>query len=502
MCRKNNLSFIVLCGILCQLDVCAQNEDFETYRKQMHEDYGGFVKQHKEDFEAFRAKANAEYADFVRRAWVEMKGLQPIPRPKDEKPVPPVVMPEEEKDKPVIPDEMPIEEVIETPKPQPQPQPVVPIEEKPLPKPQEQVLNFLSMGTECQVRLDEEHRFTLNHPTNESVAQVWRLLSSDKYVPVINDCLKLRRDMQLCDWAYLKLLDDMTATFCGKGTNEATMLMAYIFCQSGYKMRLAFDKHILEMLYASRHSIYNISYWNIDGYKFYPYRNPQITNLNVCKAQFKGEQSMSLIINNDMSIAKNISKERVMKSERYKDMVVRAKTNKNLIDFYNTYPDSEVNNDFGTRWAMYANTPISENLSETLYKELRNQITGKDELQAVEELLNWVQTAFIYKYDNEVWGRDRAFFPEETIYYPYCDCEDRSILFSRIVRDLIGLDVVLIYYPGHLATAVHFPTDVNGDYVMINGKRYIIADPTYIGASVGRTMPKMDNAAAKVILLQ
>jgi hypothetical protein len=127
---------------------------------------------------------------------------------------------------------------------------------------------------------------------------------------------------------------------------------------------------------------------------------------------------------------------------------------------------------------------------------------GKDALQAVEELLNWVQTAFIYKYDNEVWGRDRAFFPEETIYYPYCDCEDRSILFSRIVRDLIGLDVVLIYYPGHLATAVHFPTDVNGDYVMINGKRYIIADPTYIGASVGRTMPKMDNAAAKVILLQ
>lgn len=489
--------------LFLSLPMCvrAQNDDFEAYKKKMQSEYNQFVKQHNEDFAAFRAKVNADYAEFVRRAWEEMKGMKAIPRPKDEKPIPPVVIPEEEREKPIIPEETPIEEVITNPQPQPQPQPIVPIEETPIRQPQVQMMEFVSMGTECKVRLGDEHRFKLNNSTNEAVAQAWQLLSTDKYVPVINDCLNLRRDMQLCDWAYMCLLDDMTAAFCGKGTNEATMLLAYIFCQSGYKMRLAFYKQNLEMLYASRHSIYGLPFFEIDGEKFYPYRNPKADNLNVSTAQFKGEQSMSLIINKNMTLAENYTGERILKSERYKDMVISARVNKNLLDFYSMYPDSELNNDFGTRWAMYANAPISSDLRETLYPNLSSQIEGKSELQAVEEILNWVQTAFVYEYDDKVWGEDRAFFPEESLYYPYCDCEDRSILFSRIIRDLLGLRVVLIYYPGHLAAAVRFTSDVAGDYITIDNERYIIADPTYIGAPVGRTMPEMDNSSAKAIVL-
>ena len=102
-----------------------------------------------------------------------------------------------------------------------------------------------------------------------------------------------------------------------------------------------------------------------------------------------------------------------------------------------------------------------------------------------------------------MWGHDRAFFPDETLYYPYCDCEDRAILLSRIVRDILGLKVVLIYYPGHLASAVNFTeAGVTGDYVLVNGLRYVICDPTFIGAPVGATMDGMDNRQAKIILLE
>jgi hypothetical protein len=133
---------------------------------------------------------------------------------------------------------------------------------------------------------------------------------------------------------------------------------------------------------------------------------------------------------------------------------------------------------------------------------LREHIKGYSEKEAVERLLNWVQTAFVYEYDDKVWGHDRAFFAEESLYYPYCDCEDRSILLSRIVRDLLGLKVVLVYYPGHLATAIHFANDVKGDYLVLNGVRYTVCDPTYIGATIGMTMPGMDNNKATVILLE
>ena len=98
-------------------------------------------------------------------------------------------------------------------------------------------------------------------------------------------------------------------------------------------------------------------------------------------------------------------------------------------------------------------------------------------------------------------GHDRAFFAEETLYYPYCDCEDRAILFTRLVRDLLGLKCILVYYPGHLASAVCLKQQVNGDYILLDGDVYTICDPTYIGAPVGITMPEMDNRSAKVIKL-
>ena len=77
-----------------------------------------------------------------------------------------------------------------------------------------------------------------------------------------------------------------------------------------------------------------------------------------------------------------------------------------------------------------------------------------------------------------------------------------AILFSRLVRDLLGLKVLLVYYPGHLATAVCFTDNVTGDYISLNNQKYVVCDPTYIGAPVGATMPDMDNSSAKVILLK
>lgn len=93
-------------------------------------------------------------------------------------------------------------------------------------------------------------------------------------------------------------------------------------------------------------------------------------------------------------------------------------------------------------------------------------------------------------------------FAEESLYYPYCDCEDRSVLLSRIIRDVLKLKCLLIYYPGHLATAVKFNEDVNGDYISVDGNKYIVCDPTYIGAPVGVTMPEMKNSKVGVILLK
>ena len=107
---------------------------------------------------------------------------------------------------------------------------------------------------------------------------------------------------------------------------------------------------------------------------------------------------------------------------------------------------------------------------------------------------------FTYGYDDEIWGEDRPFFADETLFYPYSDCEDRAILFSQLIQRFTGLDVVLLHYPNHLATAVRFTRDFPGDYVMVDGYKYMVCDPTGY-KPIGNAYDEFKNVKAKVIKL-
>ncbi|MDE7408009.1 MAG: hypothetical protein K2M76_06265, partial [Muribaculaceae bacterium] len=362
-------------------------------------------------------------------------------------------------------------------------------------------LSFTYHGTPLKVRVPVDVSLRLTGTSENAVADGWNRLSSDEFAPLVADCMKLKSGKKLCDWAYLNMLKAMADAYAGAGSNESTLITAFLFSQSGYRIRLASDGSHLELLYASQHSIYDKPYFTLDGEKFYPMSKNVGSNLRICSAKFPKEKSLSLWVQNNPEVAESASQARTVTSKRYPDFSFRVSVNKNLIAFYDTYPTSEVGGNFMTRWAMYANTPVCASVRNELYPAIKSKTAGMSQLEAAERILNWIQTGMVYEYDDKVWGHDRAFFANESLYYPYCDCEDRSILFTRIMRDLYGLKCILIYYPGHLACAVNFPGGAKGDYIMVNGQKYTVCDPTYIGAPVGMTMDGMDNATAKVITL-
>ena len=131
--------------------------------------------------------------------------------------------------------------------------------------------------------------------------------------------------------------------------------------------------------------------------------------------------------------------------------------------------------------------------------QLKPLVDGKSELEAVNLLLRFVQTSLKYKTDEGQFGIENYLFPEETIFYPYSDCEDRSIFFAWLVRNLLGLEVVGLDYPGHIAAAVRFNEKVKGDAFRMNGKRYVVTDPTYINASAGMSMPDFKKSKPGII---
>lgn len=464
-----------------------------VFAQSMQERYNTFKNNTISNYVSFRDDCNKKYAQFLLTAWDWYEGKAPMPLPKDNNPVPPKPYDDNSHDTPIVINPIDVNPIEDSP----QPKPIEPIKEKP--KPEDKYFSIDFYSSPCNVRMPESANIKLTDCSPKSISKGWELLCSPKTNNTIRDCLETRIRYSLCDWAYLLFLDELTKSYCSN-RNGATLLMAFLYYQSGYQMRLAVDGNNLVMLYGSKHQIYDKIYFSLNGLNFYPYGDIS-KSISICNAAFEGETPMSLLISSEQMLGGNLSTPREIKSERYHDLNVNTSVPENLIKFYNQYPSSALDSNPMTRWAMYANTPFAQKTKDSLYPSLKKSIAGISSEVAANKLLNWVQTGFVYEYDDKVWGHDRAFFAEETLYYPFCDCEDRSILFSHLVRDLLGLDVALIYYPGHLATAVCFEEDVQGDSMMINGRKFVVCDPTFIGAPVGVQMPDLEYDEAQAIVL-
>lgn len=510
----------------------AQQTTFEQFRQQQTDKFNQFSADKQAEFDAFRRRANEQYADFMRQAW-ESFPVHEAEQPKNEKPLPPVVY-EESVPTPATqpkpqgdsisqpkPQEKPqpkeqvapipaLEPAIDTkpapiavkpqvavvPAPQPAPEPVAPVQPKEEPYKRVSIGYF---GTIITIGFPVNDNLQLRALKEDAIADAWKQLSDSRYDITVSTALKARKANALCDWAYMQVLQAATEKQYGT-TNEAVLMQAFLMTQSGYRIRLGMSDTQLYMLVASLYDIFHLRYYTLDRTKYYDISGEKNAKIRITKAKYEKEKSLSLQMTRLPLLSNDLAPKRTLTSR--KGVTASVCVNKNLIDFFNTYPQACFGGNQTTRWAAYANTPIEQSVKDMLYPPLRKTISSMTERDAVGILLNWVQTAFEYGYDDEIWGGDRAFFAQETLYYPYCDCEDRAILFSHLVRDLLGLDVVLLYYPGHLATAVAFSEDVNGDYLTYHNRKYIVCDPTYINAGVGRTMPGMNNQPAQVIALR
>lgn len=508
----------------------SNSQGFNAFRDSLMGRYNSFRTEVLDNYQKFRDKVNSDYAEFLAGRWVEAKSEKPLTQPEDKvKPVKPVVCqpvapkpapkPKAESTPETIPtpEVKPVPEAKPTPVvenvPEAEPLPPIPPIEQPRPavepaQPRKDVpafpdpLRSVSVSlynTDFYVSRPTKSLSPLNSVQNQDIVNAWHDLADGRMDKTLSDCLQIRSERKINDWMYLQLLQTLGKTLYPNDSNRATLVAAYLYANSGYRMRLGRTSGKLMMLYASHHLIYKKPYFTLGGDKYYP-MGEDCENLNICDAAFEGEQPMSLILSEEPIISEK-------KTEYSRNVQLASglkaswETNENLIEFLNTYPSSSLSDNVMTRWGMTCNMPLSSTAKDYLYLQLQDQLEGKSELQKVAMLLDFVQNGFEYKLDDEVWGCDRAFYPDEVLFYPYSDCEDRTALFTRLVRDLTGLKCAIIYYPGHLAAAVKFTQPVSGDKLRINGAEYLICDPTYINSSPGMQMPGLDTTRIQALEL-
>ncbi|MFA5850269.1 MAG: hypothetical protein WC833_10340 [Bacteroidales bacterium] len=178
-----------------------------------------------------------------------------------------------------------------------------------------------------------------------------------------------------------------------------------------------------------------------------------------------------------------VDKKKVTREIGYNNQLLNMNINSKLIDFFNTYPSCSID--------LYFKTPISAQSIQSLNKLLLPLFRWKTDREKVNVLLNFIQKSFAYKSDIEQFGKDRCLFAEESLFYPFTDCEDRSVLLAMLIKYYIGLETVILNFPKHIAIAVYLPNEEDGTHYLIGGKKFIVCDPTYINAKCGMLHPDL-----------
>ena len=352
-----------------------------------------------------------------------------------------------------------------------------------------QMVNFC--GQKVYVDKSLKGVCSIGNMRENAIADAYEAMCKADYKALVDDCRKVKKELNLNDWGIFLFVREASKALC-TDENAAVVMQQFLLNELGYKSKMArrADRNQMLLFVAADCQVYGHPYFTKDGLNYYNLTSNESCQFYMCQEDSpKAKSKLNMQVNHAPAL--NAGMVNSVHKNRSGSVAVSVDVPKSLMEFYGSMPQCD--------YSVYVNAEVNPSVASKVLSTLAPLVNGKSEAEAANLLINFVQTGFQYATDQEQFGYEKPFFVEELFYYPYCDCEDRSVLYSYLVRNLLKLDVVLLDYPNHIATAVCFNENVSGDFVTVGGKKYVVCDPTYIGASIGKAMPQFKNVAAKVL---
>ena len=457
--------------VLFACSVMLHAETFNEFRKNQLQAYSKFKDERDKAFEKYLKTQWEAYKKFVSPALYEKP--KPVTIPKAEpKPVPKVG--------PKV--------LIKVPKKVTPPQPKLP-KEVAAKHPQQVMknataLNINFFGTALHIYVAKQIQKAKFYPTNQKgITNYFDTVATADYNSLIKQIKEIKKSMQLNDWGVYLLVDAIGKKLY-KYDDEANLFSWFVFNKLGYAVKVGLANGRVVTMFYSKRIIYSTPNFKFGSKRFYvlSLRNQSApTSVYSYKQNYPGATKAF-----DLSLAKLPAFAPVYKTKHLrfthegKKYEVSYKYNQNLIDFFATYPQAD--------YAAFFNAAVDPVTYASIAASLRKYINDKRAAEAMNIVLHFVQTAFAYETDQKQFGREKVMFAEETLYYKASDCEDRAVLYAFLTKELFSVPVLGVKYPNHMATALYVP--LNGDKIKVKGKEFVIADPTYIHATIGEAMPQ------------
>ena len=357
-------------------------------------------------------------------------------------------------------------------------------------------INLIFFGQAIGIDIDEKFKDAKFYPQNQTgISNFFDILASSDYEATLRDINTISKKLALNDWEVYLLVNSLSSSIFFN-PDDRRLFSWFIFNKLGYEVKIGLGgKHVVLMHYSEK-IIYSTPNYSFDKKRFYvisSYAKKSSNNKVYTYTQSYPDAIKPLDL--ELPTLPNFEQDVQHKTVSFEQfgVVYKAsyKYDKNLIDFMATYPQAD--------YETYFNSPLSKETYEDIAKDLKQYVDTKKASVAINFVLNFVQKAFKYEVDQSQFGREKVMFANETLFYDKSDCEDRAILFAYLVKELFGVTVIGVKYKDHMATALYIP--VVGDSVKAGRRKFVIADPTYINANIGQSMPQYRSKVPQSFIL-
>ncbi|WP_255874641.1 hypothetical protein [Microbulbifer elongatus] len=327
----------------------------------------------------------------------------------------------------------------------------------------------------------------------DQFSETWLAFASADLQTTVEALRAQQRALVLPDWAVLQLVLKVARNEIGHSTT-ATAYSWYLLNQLGFDVRLGYNESKLVLLMAANVTVYGRPFFTIDGERYYRVDGGPANNLRIHTAGFPGHSGkLRLDFANQMRTPGLVESRqlRFVDGGRIASAVIQY--DPHWVEYLNGHPAIDLHHYFSAK--------VFSTTANSLAAFWQTRIQQDSPQQAVNRLLHFVQNGFKYQTDDEQFGGERYLLPSESIHYNAIDCEDRSFLLAWLIRDLLGLPVIGLHYPGHVALAVSLPGEpvVGAATVDYEGRQYTVADPTYMGAALGQLMPQFEGVTPTIL---
>lgn len=353
--------------------------------------------------------------------------------------------------------------------------------------------SFELFGKSFDIQLNNEHLMTLENINEKSITEYYKYLSRESALwdANLSSLLKKKEAYRFNDWGFYLILREASKQIYPR-PQEQMLFIWYSMIQCGYQVKIGYAGEKVYLLIPSLHDLYQIPYLSDQGLKYYLFGQEADPSEKI-KSYAGFYKDNARIFSFSLSSLPYIKNTEVLyKKLSRKDEVIQLSFQKGLLDYLSSVPQSEL--------SVYFDPPLQEETQKALDAILLPLMQEKTNLEKVNILLEFVQTAIPYLTDREQFGKERYLYAEEVLYYNGADCEDRTILLKQLVLRYTGLPTVSLEYPNHVSMAVSFPGATQGDHVLVNGKEYLICDPTFINAGVGMLPLGLQHIQPEIII--